>query len=161
MSNRPNCPASAPARHPSRWSCGGPQKDIEEEVKRKLIGETYRQGIKDQKISVLGHPDIEEIKLGRGQALQFAATVEISPEFELPEYSGLVAKREPASVTEEDIIAAIDALRGQAAKFEKVDRPAQEGDYVVVNYTGTCEGNPISDLAPAARRACRSRKTLD
>src|SRR6185436_17291005 len=33
----------------------------------------------------------------------------------------------------------------------KVDRPAQEGDYIVVNYTGTCEDKPILDLAPAAR----------
>jgi len=144
-------PGFRPGKAPEPMVVRQYQKDIEEKVKRKLIGDTYRQGIKDQKISVLGYPDIEEIQFGRGQALQFAATVEITPEFELPEYRGLVAKREPATVSEEDVVAAIDALRGQAAKFEKVDRPAQEGDYAVVNYIGTCEGKPILDLAPAAR----------
>jgi trigger factor len=126
-------------------------KDIEEEVKRKLMGDTYRQGIKDQKLSVVGYPDIEEIQFARGQPLQFAATIEINPEFELPEYRGLVAKREPAIVTEEDVTKAIDALRGQAATFQKVNRAVQEGDYVVINYTGTSEGKPLTEIAPAAR----------
>jgi trigger factor len=83
--------------------------------------------------------------------LQFAATIEINPEFELPEYRGLVAKREPAIVTEEDVTKAIDALRGQAATFQKVERAVQEGDYVVINYTGTSEGKPLTEIAPAAR----------
>lgn len=127
------------------------QKDIDQEVKRKLIGETYRKGIKEQNLNVLGYPDIEEIQFGRGQALQFAATVEISPEFELPDYRGLPAKRESALVSEEDVATAIEALRSQAATFEKVERSVQEGDYVVVNYTGSCDGKPMTELAPTAR----------
>lgn len=126
-------------------------KDIEEEVKRKLIGETYRQGIKEHKLNVVGYPDIEEIQFNRGQPLQFAATIEINPEFELPEYKGIAAKREPAIVTDEDVTTAIDALRSQAATFQKVDRVAQAGDYLVVNYTGTCDGKPLTEVAPTAR----------
>lgn len=126
-------------------------KDIEEEVKRKLISDTYRQGVKDQKLNVLGYPDVEEIQFGRGQSLQFAATVEINPEFDLPDYRAIPAKREPAQIGEEDVTKAIDALRGQAADFKKVERAVQEGDYVVVNYTGTSDGKPLTELAPTAR----------
>ncbi len=126
-------------------------KDIEEEVKRKLVSDTYRQGVKDQKLNVLGYPDVEEIQFGRGQSLQFAATVEINPEFDLPDYRAIPAKREPAQIGEEDVTKAIDALRGQAADFKKVERAVQEGDYVVVNYTGTSEGKPLTELAPTAR----------
>ena len=126
-------------------------KDIEEEVKRKLISETYRDGIKAQKLDVLGYPDIEEIQFGRGQALQFAATIEINPEFDLPDYRGLPAKREPAVVSDQDVAGAIDALRDQRGSFEKVERAVEQSDYVVVNYTGTSEGRPIIELAPNAR----------
>ena len=126
-------------------------KDIDEEVKRKLIGESYRKCVKDQNLNVVGYPDIEEIQFGRGQALQFAATVEINPEFELPDYRAIPAKREPAVVTDEDVAKAIDALRGQAADFKKVDRAVQEGDYVVINYTGTSDGKPLTEIAPTAR----------
>ena len=126
-------------------------KDIDEEVKRKLTGDAYRKGIKEQNLNVVGYPDIEEIQFGRGQTLQFAATVEINPEFELPDYRAIPAKREPAVVTDEDVAKAIDALRGQAADFKKVERAVQDGDYVVINYTGTSEGKPLTEIAPTAR----------
>jgi trigger factor len=144
-------PGFRPGRAPEAMVTKQYAKDIEEEVKRKLIGDAYRQGIKEHKFNVVGYPDIEEIQFNRGQALQFAATIEINPEFELPEYRGLPAKRETAVVTDEDVTKAIDALRGQAADFKKVERPVQEGDYIVVNYTGTSEGKPLTEIAPTAR----------
>ena len=55
--------------------------EIKDEAKRKLIGDNYRKAIDEQKIRVVGAPDIEEIQFDRGQALIFAATVETAPEF--------------------------------------------------------------------------------
>jgi trigger factor len=127
------------------------EQDITEKVKQKLISETYRQAVKDQKLTVVGYPDIEEIQFAKGQALQFAATIETAPNFEIPEYRGLPAKRELASVSEQDIEKAIEALRTQQAKFQKVERPVQENDFVVLNYQGTCEGKPLTDWNPVAR----------
>jgi trigger factor len=144
-------PGFRPGKAPEAMVAKHFEKEIDEEVKKKLIGDTYRQGIKDQKLEVLGYPDIEEIQFTRGQALHFAATVEINPEFELPEYRGLPAKREPALVSDQDVSSAIDGLRGRVATFNKVERAVQEGDYVVVNYTGNCEGKPLTEVAPTAR----------
>lgn len=144
-------PGFRPGKAPEEMVTRQYAKDIEEEVKRKLIGDAYRQGMKDHKFNVVGYPDIEEIQFNRGQALQFAATIEINPEFELPEYRGLPAKRETATVTDDDVAKAIDALRGQAADFKQVEREVKEGDYVVVNYTGASEGKPLTEIAPTAR----------
>jgi trigger factor len=127
------------------------EKEIQEEVKRKLMSETYTHGIKEQKLSVVGYPDIEEVQFGRGQPFQFIARLEIAPQFELPEYRNLPAKRERGEVTEGEMERAMEALRLQQAKFEKVERPAQEGDFVVVNYAGTSEGKPLTDFAPTAK----------
>ncbi|HET7625381.1 MAG TPA: trigger factor, partial [Verrucomicrobiae bacterium] len=127
------------------------EKDIEDEVKKKLISDSYREAMKEQKLAVLGYPDIEEIQFGRGQALQFAATIETAPEFELPEYKGIPAKREIRSVTDADMERALDALRQQQLDYKTVERPAQAGDIVVVNYTGTSDGKPITDIAPNAK----------
>jgi len=126
-------------------------KEIEEEAKRKLIADAYKKAVEEQKLDVLGYPDIEEIQFVRGQPLQFAATVETTPEFELPEYKGIPIKREARTVTEEDVERALEALRQPKTTFTTVDRPAQTGDIAVVNYTGTSEGKPISELAPAAK----------
>lgn len=126
-------------------------KDIEEQVRAKLINDSFRKAVEEQKLDVIGRPDIEEIQFGRGQALQFAATIETAPEFDLPEYKGLPVRVEARSVTEADVERALDLLREQRARFQTVERPAQMGDFVVVNYTGTSEGKPLTDIAPTAK----------
>ena len=125
--------------------------EITDEAKRKLIGENYRKAIADQKISVVGYPDIEEVQFGRGQSLQFTATVETAPDFQLPEYKGLPATLETKSVTDADVDRALDLLRGQHANYNTVARPLGSGDIAVVNYAGTCDGKPITELAPTAK----------
>jgi trigger factor len=144
-------PGFRPGKAPKEMVLKKYEKDIQDEVKRKLIGDSYRKAIEEKKIDVLGHPDIEEIQFGRGQTLQFAATIETEPEFQLPEYKGLPIKREARSVTDADVARAIDLLREQQVKFEKVERELRTADIAVVNYTGTCEGKPIADIAPTAK----------
>jgi trigger factor len=144
-------PGFRPGKAPRDMVLRKYEKDIEDEVKKKLISDSYRKAIEEQNFDVLGYPDIEEIQFGRGQTLQFAATIETAPEFELPEYKNLPVKKEIRSVTEEDIERALVGLREQQASFNTVQRPAQTGDVVVVNYTGTVDGKPITELAPVAK----------
>lgn len=127
------------------------EKEIQDEAKRKLMGDTYRAAIKEHKLAVVGYPDIEEIQFAKGQPMQFAATIETAPEFELPNYRGLPAKREKRSVTEEDIDKALKMLADRVTDFKKVDRAAAEGDIAVVNYTGVSEGKPLTEIAPTAK----------
>jgi len=68
FSARPTCPAFAPASPPRH---GRPQirEGHHDEVKRKLISDSYRKALDEKKIDVIGYPDIEEIQFGRGQNL--------------------------------------------------------------------------------------------
>ena len=125
--------------------------EIKDEAKRKLIGDHYRKAIEEQKLKVIGYPDIEEIQFDHGQALIFAATIETAPDFELPDYKCLPAQVEMKTVTDADVDHALDLLRGHHAKFETVTRPLANGDIAVVNYNGTCEGKVITELAPTAK----------
>jgi trigger factor len=127
------------------------EADIQSDARRKLIGESYRKALEEKKISVISQPDIEEIQFGRGQPLQFAATIETAPEFQLPEYKGLAVKREIKSVTDADVERALGLLAQQHTKFETAVRPLQMGDVAVVNYTGTSDDKPITETAPTAK----------
>jgi trigger factor len=146
-----NLPGFRPGKAPRDMVFRKYSRDIEVEAKRKLISEAYKKALDEQNLDVLGPPDIEEIQFGRGQVLQFAATIETSPEFELPEYKGIPVKREARTVTEEDMTRALEALRRPKMIFNTVDRTAQTGDIVVVNFTGTSEGKPIIEIAPTAK----------
>jgi trigger factor len=144
-------PGFRPGKAPREMVLRKYEKEILDETKRKLISEAYRKAVEEQKLDVLGQPDIEEIQFNRGQPLQFAATIETAPEFELPDYKGLLIQRELRSVTDADVERALNLLREQRVTFNKVERALQSGDIAVVNYSGTCEGKPIIELAPTAK----------
>ena len=147
-----NLPGFRPGKAPKHLVIRSYGDRIEQEVKRELIGSGYRDAIRDNDLHVVGEPDFEEIQFAKDMPFQFAVTVETAPDFELPEYKGLEAKREMRTVTEEDVEAALTVLQEKRATFQDVDRPVQEGDFVVVNYKGTCEAKPITEIAPNAAR---------
>lgn len=144
-------PGFRPGKAPKEMVLKKYDADIKDEVKRKLISNSYHNAVKNEKLTVVGTPDVEEIQFEKGQPLQFAATVETAPDFELPEYKGLEAKREQSSVTEADVDNAINLLRDRVGDFKNQTRPLQKGDYAVVNYKGSSEGKPLTEIAPTAR----------
>jgi len=144
-------PGFRPGKAPRNLVLKKHELDIKNEAKRRLIGDAYRKALAEKKITTLGYPDIEEIQFGRGQNLQFAATIETAPEFQLPEYKGLPVKRENKSVTDADVERALKILAQQHTKFETVARELRLGDIAVINYTGTCDGKPITDTARTAK----------
>ena len=78
-------PGFRPGKAPGTLIAKTFAKEIENQVKRDLINESFSKAVKEQKLHVVSSPDIEEIQFGRGQSLQYAATLETAPEFELPE----------------------------------------------------------------------------
>jgi trigger factor len=126
-------------------------KEIQDEAKRKLISDAYHQAVADQKFTVVARPDVEEIQFGRGQPVQFAATVEIAPTFDLPPYKGLPAVRENPVVSPGDIERALRLLAERQTAYQTVARELKNGDVAVINYAGTCDGKPITETAPTAR----------
>jgi trigger factor len=83
--------------------------------------------------------------------MSFTATVVTHPQFDLPEYKGLTITPAATEVTDADVDQAIEAIREQNADFTDVTgRPAQMDDYVVVDYTGTIDGQPVHEAFPKA-----------
>lgn len=124
---------------------------IREEVKKKLTQDAYQKAMDQEKLKPAVYPDIEEIEFGTGKAYQFAATVETQPDFVVPEYKGINVERETKVIGEEDVAKALETLREQRVDYNDVERDLQRGDIGVVNYTGTVDGKPITDIAPTAR----------
>jgi trigger factor len=144
-------PGFRPGKAPKDMVLKRFETEIQDEVKSKLITDSYRQAVKEQKITPVVSPDVEEVQFSRGQPLHFVATMEIAPEFELPEYKGLRAQREVGGTTSTDIERALQLFRERQKTFLTVDRPVKHGDVAVVNYTATCDGKPITEIAPTAK----------
>ncbi len=123
---------------------------IVEESRKKLIEESFRGAAQQEKLNIIATLDIEDQQFGRNQSLQFTATVEVAPDFALPNYKGLTARRELTIATDADVARALNILRDQHAQYNDVERPLQDGDIAVVNYKGTLDGQPLTEVSPTA-----------
>jgi trigger factor len=126
-------------------------QQIDAEVRKQVFSKAYHQAVKDQNLKPVGQPDVEEIQFGRGTTCQFAITMDTAPEFDLPNYKGLPVRIVTSVVTDKDMERAMDILRQQRVGYKDVVRPASKGDFLVVNFKGTCQGQALSELAPTAQ----------
>src|SRR5205807_3481352 len=80
---------------------------------------------------------------GEGQPLQFSIEVGVRPAAKLGTYKGLeVGKREPRA-DDKLVDRELESLRERVGTLETVERPAEAGDHVVIDYQGTIDGEPF------------------
>src|SRR4051794_27089676 len=116
-----------------------------DEAVRESIGSWYTAAIDAAGVVPVGEPDLDLGDLpGEGQPLLFSIEIGVRPSAQLGEYKGVeVGRREP-EVGDEAIAAELDKLRERGAKLETVDRPAQRGDFVVMDFEGSLDGEPFA-----------------
>src|SRR6266851_3962919 len=97
--------------------------DVRQEVARRLIPDVYRQALAETRIEPVEEPDLQEVTLEENAALKFAAVVEVKPAIALGSYTGLAIEHAPKPFAE-----------------SAVERAADPGDLVIVDYTLAPEG---------------------
>ena len=115
-----------------------------DEALRKALGSWYVDALDEAGISPIGEPDLNVGDLPQeGQPLEFSIEIGVRPSAQLGDYKGLeVGRREP-NVDDEMIGRELEALRDRFATLETVDRPAEPGDHLVVDYMGRVDGTPF------------------
>jgi trigger factor len=116
-----------------------------DEAVRDSIGAWYSAAIDDAAIVPVGEPELDMGELpGQGQPLTFSIEIGVRPRAQLGEYKGLeVGKRDP-DASEEQVEQEVERLRERAGRLETVARAAAEGDFVVMDYKGTLDGEPFA-----------------
>jgi len=116
-----------------------------DEAVRDSIGSWYTAAIDAARIAPVGEPDLDLGDLPRqGEPLRFSIEIGVRPKAGLGDYKGVeVGKREP-KVDDEAVDAEIERLRERSARLDTVERPAARGDFVVMDYVGTLDGEPFA-----------------
>jgi trigger factor len=115
-----------------------------DEAVRKALPDWYEEAIGEAGIATVGEPSLDLQELPeKGSPLAFTIEVGVRPHARLGDYKGLeVGRREP-DVPAEAIDQEIERLRESAASLENVDRAAQKGDFVVLDFLGKVDGEPF------------------
>jgi trigger factor len=123
------------------------KKDVNADVTGKLIQDAYVAALKETELKVVGSPKVEPPELKAGAAYHFDADVEVQPEIADIDYTGLKLKKTLYQASDEEVEVQIQMMQKNLAKREPIDeeRPAQDGDFVQVDYEGFKDGKPFED----------------
>jgi trigger factor len=114
------------------------------EALQSSLADWYEQALIDSGVSPVGDPNLDLTEMpGEGEPLHFAIEVGVRPIAELGEYMGLEVGREEPEVPEQAVQAELDRLREAFASLKPVDRAAQNGDVLLIDYQGTIDGEPF------------------
>jgi trigger factor len=121
----------------------GREAVLDEAVRESIAG-WYSAAIDDAKVVPVGEPNLDLDDLpAEGEPLRFSIEIGVRPTATLGDYKELeVPKRDP-DVEGEALDREIEQLRDRMAKLETVERPAATGDYVVMDFVGTLDGEPF------------------
>lgn len=139
-------PGFRPGKAPAAMVAKRFGKELKDEFKSKVIGKAYREGLEQSKLEILNLVDVEEGQIEPELSAAIKLTVDIRPEFQLPEYTGIETQVEPTEPTDAEVETVIEGLRGERADFKVAERPAAKGDYVRFGYTGTLDGKPLDEV---------------
>jgi trigger factor len=114
-----------------------------DEAINEVLPQKYIEALQSNSLEPLAQPEIEVTKFEDNEALEFTAEVDVKPEIEVPEYVGLEAEVEDIEITEADVDEQVKALRERFASLHDVDRPAADGDFVVLDLKATQDGEPV------------------
>jgi trigger factor len=115
-----------------------------DEAVRDSIGSWYAAAIDAAHIVPVGEPDLDLGELpAQGQPLRFSIEIGVRPKATLGDYKELEVPRGEPDVSDAEVDEEIERVRERSAKLETVERPAEKGDFVVMDFQGTLDGEPF------------------
>jgi trigger factor len=127
------------------------RKEIQDELTKKLVSKSYHDAVEKEQLRVASLTNIEDIRFGEDKSMRFRATVVIAPEFELPDYKNIPVQLPDTKVSDAEVEEALEHLREQSADFVDVPgRGLRMGDFAVLDFEGSVDSKPISEIAPQA-----------
>lgn len=121
--------------------------EARDDVIRSLIPDYYEKAVRELGVMPVADPMIEDIIVMKNAPLSFTATVEIKPQFELGNYTGIKLPKKKNIVTEEDVDKVLEAMQefyGELVVWEE-DHVTATGDYLIIDFEGFLEGKSLEN----------------
>lgn len=107
-----------------------------EDAINNLFSLRYPLAIDELDLEVIDSPKAEFSQIKKGEGFTITITVECYPEIEVKDYKGVEIEQVSAEVTDEDVENEIKSMARRNSRMITVDRPAKDGDMVLIDYEG-------------------------
>jgi trigger factor len=115
-------------------------KEIEEDVRDRLLSRLYREATQEKGLRPLGDPVLEKLTHEEGQPFRFEASFEVLPAFTAKGYREIQARQPKAVVTDDEVAEALEEIRRANSRLVTAEKAAEAGDVLLADVHGTPEG---------------------
>lgn len=120
---------------------------VKTEAIQKLIQDTYPVALSETDLHPVSPPGIDPGELESGKPFQYFATIEVKPELKMENYLGLEIEGKREGAKEEEVEERLRNLQNLHASLKTISeaRPIQTGDFVILDFEGRMDGNPLGE----------------
>jgi len=140
--------AKVPGFRPGKVPMNVIRQRYEDSARQEALGDliqaTFYEAIVEQKLNPAGAPAVEPKVFEKGKDLEYVATFEVFPEIKLAGFDGIAVERLQAEVTDADVDNMLEILRKQNTRFEAVERAAENGDQLNIDFVGKIDGEAFA-----------------
>lgn len=124
------------------------KKKIYEEATTDLINCHINEAVNEMGVKPLSRINVEAEEIVRDQPFEYTISFEVPPEFALPDYEGLAVEQAKAEASEAETEKVLQRIRDNMAEILALDedRPARDGDVVIVDFQAYDQGQPIDEV---------------
>ncbi len=120
---------------------------VVDQMLRDSIGEWYAQAVSSTGVRPIDDPDVDLTEVEDDTGVSFTATVHTRPKATLGVYTGMDVPRGEPVVPDEMIDEEVTRLQDRAATLAPVERPAENGDFVTVDFDGEIDGEAVASAS--------------
>jgi len=113
---------------------------VQAEVLNEMMQSSFYQAVTQEKLRPAGVPLIEPGDAESKDSVEFTATFEVYPEFELKGFNKIKVKRPVLEIVDADIDKMLETIRKQRMSWQEAKRASKNGDQVTVDFVGTING---------------------
>ncbi|SEJ25505.1 trigger factor [Azotobacter beijerinckii] len=140
--------AKIPGFRPGKVPMNVIRQRYEESARQEALGDliqaSFYEAVLEQKLKPAGAPSVEPKVFEKGKDLEYVATFEVYPEFEVVGLEGIAVERLQAEVAESDVDNMLEVLRKQNTRYKQVERDAQNGDQLNIDFIGKIDGEAFA-----------------
>ena len=108
-----------------------------------IFPQVYQFAVVDQGIKAVGRPSLNDMQISEDNIVTLTISTEVYPEVTLGDYKGLEVEKAEVSVSDEQVQAELDRMAQNVASTETVERAAEMGDTVNIDFEGFDNGVPF------------------
>ena len=117
---------------------------VRQEVVGEVLNKTFVEAVNQEKLRPAGQPVIDPVNADPGQGLSYTATFEVYPEVKLAPLAELKIQKPVCEITDADVEKMVETLRKQRRTWTPVERAAQTGDQITLDFKGTIDGEEFA-----------------